>query len=384
MSRSFSCKLTQERYVKKNGKASVLLQIIINRKKRYIPTGVEVQPYLFNSNTGKIQSGGALSKNDAFDLNLVLQKEIAKANDLIIEARLRKEMITADSFKDLFLKAEILSKTNFTDFLNEEIERLKGSRQKSTIKTYEKTIRKLSQFRNDVSFGELTKSFIEDFDREMIRNGLSQNTRSLHHKNLGKFINDAIDRGINITSPYNKYKRVGIKGNRDFLTLKELRKLIKLYKKENLIPEQQNVLEYYLFSCYTGLRFSDIVAAHHSNIIDNIYTYIPVKNKEKVVKVPLSKRALKLIEYRKGKLFDTVTDQATNRSLKQIAEIACINKKVTFHTARHTFATTFLSLGGKVEVLQKIMGHSKLETTMVYVHILEEDMISQISNMDKL
>ena len=144
------------------------------------------------------------------------------------------------------------------------------------------------------------------------------------------------------------------------------------------------ILAYFLFSCYTGLRFSDVEVANSSNIIDKMYNYTPIKsrNKLKVVKVPLTDRALAIIKDKKGKLFNTKCNQRTNEALKEIATCAEINKKLTFHVARHTFATSFLSLGGKVEVLQKIMGHSKLETTMVYVHILDDDMIDQVANMN--
>ena len=70
--------------------------------------------------------------------------------------------------------------------------------------------------------------------------------------------------------------------------------------------------------------------------------------------------------------------------MKDIARICGIKKRVTFHVGRHTFATQFLIIGGKVEVLQKLMGHSKMETTMIYVHIVDTQKEDQISQMDTI
>lgn len=386
MSRSYSCKLIQDKYLKSNGKSNITLQVIISREKAFIKTGIEVQPYLFNSNTNKVIAGGGLTKAAAQDLNLILDNELAKANEVFVRARLKNVDLSAKLFKEIFLKSENINKIDFIEFYRDELTLLKGSRKASTIVTYDRVIKRLSKFRDKIYFNELDISFIEDFDRYLIKQGLNQNTRSLYHKNVNTIINTAINRGIDFINPYKNFKRTRIRGNRDFLTIDQLKVLINIYETNQLPIYQHKVLEYFLFSCYTGLRFSDIETANSSNISDKMYIYTPIKsiNKLKKVKVPLSDRAINIVNGKKGLLFDTRCNQKVNVLLKDIAESAEINKHLSFHVARHTFATSFLSLGGKVEVLQKIMGHSKLETTMIYVHILEDDMIEQMAYMDAI
>ena len=77
-------------------------------------------------------------------------------------------------------------------------------------------------------------------------------------------------------------------------------------------------------------------------------------------------------------------DQHMNDEIKKIMKVCSINKKVTFHVARHTFATCFLRAGGSVVKLQKLLGHASITQTMIYVHILDEEANEDIHLMDNL
>lgn len=376
-----SCKMVLNNYRRKDGQAIVLMQVIINRKKKALKTGISIQPYLFNKNTGEIKAGGNVDKKRANDLNLILRNELAKASEIFVRARLSNITLNTKSFKLLFEAEQDYSQTDFISFMNDEINRLNGSREQSSIKSYLKTYNKLITFKPAIFFDVLKIDLIEDFERFLIKSKLAPNTRSLHHKNFKAFINIAIKRDIKIKNPYDDFKIKRIKGSRNFLTPEEVKRLIELYQSGDLNPELQNVLEYFLFACFTGLRISDIQVLKSEDIISNILVFTPVKTKNirKVVKIPLPEFAIKLIHGRVGKLFNTISDQKTNANLKQIAEFAQIKKTVSFHVARHTFATSFLRNGGKLEVLKELLGHTKIETTMEYTHILEESLIEQMA-----
>ena len=138
-----------------------------------------------------------------------------------------------------------------------------------------------------------------------------------------------------------------------------------------------------MFSCFTGLRISDIQKLKQDDYFENYIIFIAQKT-NKIQKIPLNKTAQNFINT-EGTLFDDdFRDQTINDYLKDIARICGIKKRVTFHVGRHTFATQFLITGGKVEVLQKLMGHSKMETTMIYVHIVDTQKEDQISQMDTI
>ena len=199
------------------------------------------------------------------------------------------------------------------------------------------------------------------------------------------FINLAIKKEVHSGNPYSKFQIAKEQTDRIFLTSEELRHLLSMYRDCTLNPAQQDVLQYFLFSCFTGLRISDIHNISHQDIIDGKLVFVPIKTKSKgkLVKIDLNNTARSLISSQSGKLFNTICDQAVNRELKKIAKIAGIRKHITYHTARHTFGAQFLVSGGKIEVLRELMGHSKIETTMAYVHLVDESKKEQVFNMDR-
>jgi integrase len=147
------------------------------------------------------------------------------------------------------------------------------------------------------------------------------------------------------------------------------------------IPDHlKRTLGQFLFSCISGLRFSDIERVTWASVQDDMLIFEPYKTRklQKVVRIPLYEIHFSLIQNERGKLFTTISGQQTNSQLKTIALAAGVRVILTTHVARHTFATETLRKGGKVQVLQQLMGHKKITTTMIYVHVddemLREDM----------
>jgi site-specific recombinase XerD len=147
------------------------------------------------------------------------------------------------------------------------------------------------------------------------------------------------------------------------------------------------ILRQFLFTCFTSLRISDVKKIGKSNIINNELVFIPHKNRKrnKILRIPLTEMAKKfLVDNDIEELFKEYAEQYCNRVLKDIASELEIKKKLTNHVGRHTFATMFLESGGSVEVLQQIMGHSKIQTTMIYVHITDARKKEQLKLMDNI
>lgn len=166
---------------------------------------------------------------------------------------------------------------------------------------------------------------------------------------------------------------------RDFLTELELATL-ETQDLEN--PMLQKVRDLFVFSCYTGLAYVDLMALQPANIIssvDGMKWIKTTRTKSDVsVNVPLLSPALVILEkyshYQEPSqhdmLFPRVTNQEMNRSLKVIGEICGINKNLSFHLARHTFATTVTLMNGvPIETISKMLGHTKLSTTMIYARV---------------
>ena len=153
------------------------------------------------------------------------------------------------------------------------------------------------------------------------------------------------------------------------------------YMLSDLCPAtHRNTCTVFLFCCYTGLRYSDIEHLKYYNI--EPYTLngkehkairIRMQKTQEEIIIPLSDKALAFVGagLPEATIFAVYTNQAVNRHLKEITKAADISKAVTFHTARHTFATLCISLGIDIKVVSKLLGHSKVAMTEIYAKVMD-------------
>jgi len=192
-------------------------------------------------------------------------------------------------------------------------------------------------------------------------------------KPLKKYFYEARKEGLVTGNPFEHIRLRANIAVREYLSPNELQGCIDLYKRRTLPDPLQNVLRYFLFSCLTGLRYSDVYAFSHNNIVSDtiVVQMINTKNETgKTVKIPITKGVRELIRdagSSVGKsIFRVISDQKTNSFLKTIMKNAGIEKRISFHCARHTFATNFLvSNGEKIATLQELLGHSTIEQTRI-------------------
>ena len=162
----------------------------------------------------------------------------------------------------------------------------------------------------------------------------------------------------------------------------ELESLEKLFAAGNLKATQYNVLRYFLFSCYTGLRYTDmknfkfgmLQKVNYNNSEKTIIKLEQHKTKN-IVSIPVIEKAQQLIGKNYGEhqnVFKVLSNQKTNDRLKDVMKIANINKNITFHSARHTFATVAIEKGIPMEVISTLLGHTELKTTQIYAKINDQ------------
>lgn len=164
--------------------------------------------------------------------------------------------------------------------------------------------------------------------------------------------------------------------NREFLTMEEIKLIDEAKVRGHFCKELKRA---FLFACFTGLRLSDVRRLKYEDIRNGILRMTMKKTKQEVV-IPLTKNALKYLDPKgKGIVFSinykAITSDTTRicNSLKRICFYAGVDKHITFHCARHTFAVNALKFGGDVFVVSKLLGHTKIETTQKYLHCLTED-----------
>ena len=129
------------------------------------------------------------------------------------------------------------------------------------------------------------------------------------------------------------------------------------------------------------MRIGEIQKLNRNQLTEDYISFIGNKrNKDK--SISLIDLAKKVINHEPNLFIDKLTDQYLNREIKIILRNLGITKKISFHVSRHTFATNFIRAGGTVEKLQKLLGHSKIETTMIYVHIVNSEANEDIFRLD--
>jgi site-specific recombinase XerD len=183
-------------------------------------------------------------------------------------------------------------------------------------------------------------------------------------------------------NPFRKFKQRLTPTHRGFLTAGELKGLEELSLDSIRL---RTVRDLFLFSCYTGISYTDLMLLSGKCLVIGIdKTPWLVTKRQKTnnpVKIPLLAKALAIIERYQDDmrakieetLFPRISNQKMNAYLKEVAQLAEIQKNLTFHMARHTFATTVtLSNGVPIETISKMLGHTKLTTTQIYARVLEQ------------
>ena len=202
--------------------------------------------------------------------------------------------------------------------------------------------------------------------------------------------NNAIINGDPFANYKIKIKRV----DRGYLTQEELDILM---QKQFSIPRLEHIRDIFIFACYTGLSYIDVKNLNHSHIkasFDGKLWIMTKRQKTNVeVNVPLLEIPLMILKKYENKLpnnqlLPVPSNQKLNAYLKEIADICGIEKRLTFHLARHTFATTTtLTNGVPIETVSKMLGHTNIKTTQIYARIINskisQDMDILASKLNK-
>lgn len=364
-------------YIRHDGTSALYVQVFLNGRKKIFPLNLSVSPIHFDKVKQRVSAKFEKHK----DYNLIIEKFLADINTIEINYRLSNVTLEIDK-----LTNEILNPSSwicFITFWDEELERQKGLLKPGTYRQQKSALEKLRKYKDHLYFYEIDKKQIEDiriFLKVKMKN--EENTISTFFKNFKKYLNVALDRGIKVPLNSSDIKRPNFKSHRTFLMPDEINTLYKYWNSDFVNEMHKNILSKFLFSCFTGLRISDIKKIEADNIIGDYVVFVAEKT-GKLQRIQMNESAKKFIG--KQKPFNSnYTDEYTNRTLKDICKICGIKKRVTYHVSRHTFATNFIISGGNVTVLQKLLGHSKIEDTMIYVHIAESVTDIEILNLDTI
>ena len=379
------------------GKLPIYLRITVNsaRAEMSIKRSVTDEKWSSIQNRMKGNSEEARTLNTFLDIMRSRVYEIQK--DLIHDGK----EVTAESIKNILLGIDDRKRMLISVFKdhNSRMEALVGKEYaKGTLTRYKTCLSHTKEFLkwkfnvSDIEITQIDHAFISDFEFFLrTEKSCANNSAVKYIKNFGKIIRICLANKWITYDPFLCYDSKFVEVKREFLDEQEL---FSLADKEFEIERIAQVRDIFLFSCYTGLAYIDTKNLKRSNIgvgIDGNKWIFTSRQKTKTQSnIPLLPQAEELVnKYRThpqccvtGSLLPVLSNQKMNSYLKEIADLCTIKKELTFHIARHTFATTVtLANGVPIESVSKMLGHKSIKTTQHYAKILDRKVIGDMLDL---
>ena len=371
-------------------KLAIYARITVNGRRTEISLKRYISVNDWDTSKGRARGGSYPIKQ----LNAYLDEvynQILRAHKELVEEHV---FITSQSVKSRFLGEDDQHKTlrELIDYHNSNMVNVLSF---GTMKNYYTTEKYLIRFigettaNTDIYLKQLNYRFIIDFE-QYIRNYKPKKKRKTctnngtmkHLERLRKMANLAVKLEWLEKDPFQKFQLKYHKNERHYLTQRELDKIDQT---EFKAQGYERVKDIFLFASYTGLSYIDIKKLSPNQLVQgingNFWIHTQRAKTNESVKIPLLPKAREIIakysneqqQEIEGKLLPVYSNQKTNKYLKEIAKVCGIHKNITFHVARHTFATTVtLSNGVPIETVSKLLGHTKLTTTQIYARVLQK------------
>lgn len=371
----------RKKNLNKRGMALVQIEAYLNRKKKYFSTKVYLKPDQWDAKRRRVRN-----HPNAEALNRMIYEYMAEIEKKELGMWQQKKSISLDALKDALVTSQG-EEESFLAFFRKEI--LNSRLKESTKQNHLSTLELLRKYKKDISFTELTFEFISSFDQYLQSKGYHVNTIAKHMKHLKRHINVAINKEYMEIQKYafRKYKIKSVENKHTHLSPDELYKIEKLSLGDKY-ARLEKTKDAFLFCCYAGMRYSDFVNLTAENIVkiqkDTWLIYKTIKTRIEV-RLPLyllfKGKGLQILNKYQDNLSDffKLRDNSNvNKELLIISRLAGINKKVSFHTARHTNATLLIYNGVNITTVQKLLGHKSVKTTQVYTNVMDMTIVRDL------
>lgn len=375
--------------------APVHFRIIKSRRTSYISSGIMLPQSHWDEKKNKVKS---IHKNSA-RLNSYLANKFTEIQDAVFEHETISKSLTSRNLKD---KVFGKKPSDFFAFADEVV---KNYKTEGKIGTYHKNLavlNKLKEYKptSRLTFNDITPEFLVKYEQYLRTfHGNKTNTVNKDMKFLRKVFNDAVRQDVieYQSNPFRKYKLKLEKTHRDFLSEEELHRI------ENLVlPSNSRIdlhRDMFVFASYAGgIRVSDVLKLQWENF-DGTHLHLVIKKTGVQVSIKVPNKALEILRKYSARqhikeafifpmlpdktdlndpeiLDDTISSSTTriNKNLKQIAKAAEIEKNLSFHISRHTFAVMALKKGISIDKVSKILVHSNIRETQVYAKVVNAEL----------
>jgi len=372
-----------------NNEALLYIRITVDGKRVNLSLKKRVPVSLWDAKKKKAKGTSSQSKQ----INLYIEEVSTKLFQIYQDLKFKDELITAKLIKSIYTGDNQESKS-LKNIFSYHSQKIANTLAVGSIRNFGITENYVFKFlekkksTTDIYLNQLNFEFLSHFELFLCDiwpvghpKALSNNTRMKHIQRLRKVVTLAYHLEWIDRDPFVRWKMTYDKTNREFLSEVELKNL---EDKVFISKRLDRVRDLFVFSCYTGISYVDIMNLKPNNLVISIDggNWIMTKRQktDTIVKVPLLGQALDIVNKYKdhpstavnGSLLPVLTNEKLNVFLKEVANFVGIQKNLTFHMARHTFATTItLSNGVPIETVSKLLGHTKISTTQIYARVLE-------------
>lgn len=393
---NFSLKRTKSRA---DGKCPVYVRCTMNNQRFELSASIFICPESWNDERQQVVGRSEEAK--------ILNDRLNKIYNRVQEVYSQLES-KGKPFSVLDMKSKLLGVSDekgvleILDGIVNGIEaRVGNDYSEGTLKHYKTTRERLSDFfktkfgRNDLVLSMVDYSLLSSFDlylkAELM---LKPNTALTYHKHLKKVLNTAIAMNLLSVNPYSSFKVTRNETHRDYLTVLELNQI---RSKDIRTSRMELVRDVFVFACYTGLGYAELSKLSNTHVQygnDNGEWIVIDRNKTNIrCRIPLLPQAKAILQKyenfpvnrNREKLLPVNSNQKMNEYLKELAGICGINKNLSMHVARHTFATSVtLSNGVPIETVSKMLGHNSLKTTQIYARIVDSKISEDMRRLNNL
>ncbi len=382
----------------KKGEAPVHIRITKDRKSKYISTGIMVRQEDWDDSNKKIKAKAKIqgTGENIARLNAKIWKQYTDIQNEVLKVDTPNRALSSRAIRETVLgkKPEL-----FFPFAEKYAERLRLENKIGTYDRVRSVLGKIQAYKNELYFSDITAQFLTDYETHLMKIGNKTNTIHANLKVIRAIINEAYRQDLVSfeMNPFLKFKMKTEKTTRVYLTEEELA----AFEKAPVTPGTKMEVhrDMFVFAAYTGgLRVSDVLLLQWKNI-DDTHLTIRIRKTQEPLSVKLPNKALEILEKYKPTnpnpnafVFDLIPSNTleldavaidnalssatayTNKNLKFITEKAGIEKNISFHIARHTWATRALKKGVSIDKVSKLMGHAAIKETQIYAKIVNSEL----------
>jgi integrase/recombinase XerD len=400
-----------------DGTHPIMIRITANRKARYIATGYSVNKENWDQQNSRLLESKV--KNDPSKKVLSNAKAInadieLKLNDII---RVKQQVSLTDGIQSSqHIKDKAVNKYNassdFFVYADKIVLDLSEQNKISTSKNFRSVLKRMEGFISTKSllFTDITVDFLKQYQTFLIKQGIKPNTINFHLKTIRNILYKAMNESEPLMTqeknPFQRFKMKTIVTKKETLSLQEIEKIKKLKLKAPKHQKQIDARNYYLFSFNNaGIRITDLILLKNSNIVDGRLHYEMGKTGHfKSIKLNADSKAI-IKEYKKkgakpGDFLFPILDNdlnypnalflrkqldtkasGINGELKELASLAKLNKRLHFHSSRHSFANIARKKKADLYSISKALGHKSLKVTEVYLASFDEQSLDETMEM---